>query len=118
MARQLRRQRIRRGAEFWQRAVRRWQQSGLSAAAFCRRAGLPASSLRYWHRKLRETETPGPDPSAGALVPVEVVSSSSSGLDPSVFEVLLPTGQILRVPAGFDVEALRALIAVLEDRRC
>lgn len=117
MARRLRRERVERGERFWRRAVGRWRRSGLSAAAFCRREDLPPSSFSYWQRKL-STESPEESEGSANLVPVEVVASSSLALEGTVFEVLLRSGHVLRVPAGFDVESLRALVAVLEDRRC
>ena len=36
----------------WERNIRQQQKSGLSEAAFCRRAGLSTSSFSYWKRKL------------------------------------------------------------------
>ena len=45
-------------------------------------------------------------------------SGSSVALESSVYEVLLRSGHVLRVPPGFDREALRALVSVLEERPC
>jgi transposase-like protein len=117
MARRLRRERVRRSAAYWARAVRRWQRSGLSVAAFCQQEGLPASSFRYWQHKV-SSEGAERDPGEATMVPVEVVTSVSPAMDRSVFEVLLRSGDVLRVPSGFDPEALRVLVAVLEDRSC
>ena len=47
----------RRSTAEWRALLERLDQSGLSAAAFCRREGLCAASLYRWRRQL--SETPG-----------------------------------------------------------
>lgn len=43
-------------AAHWGEVVEQQEQSGLSVAAFCREADLPAWQFHYWRRRLRETE--------------------------------------------------------------
>lgn len=37
---------------YWETTVTEYRVSGLSAAAFCRQAGIKASTFRYWFKKL------------------------------------------------------------------
>jgi hypothetical protein len=50
---------VRRSPEEWERIFERFRASGLSEAAFCRRAKLSTSSFAKWKRRLAsEAETP------------------------------------------------------------
>ncbi len=97
----------------WRAIVRDQVRSGLSVAAYCRRAGVPESSFYAWRRKLRAATTfaevrvvPGARaaPHAGDTVTVEV----------GVLEVRLPNGRVIVVRPGFDRQTLRDLVATLE----
>ncbi len=101
------------------------EQSGLGVAAFARQCGIPVSTLQWWRsaRQVRgggggrqSKRLPGRGRPRGL---VEVVGSSrrdGEGLRRSlgVFEVELASGRTVRVPAGFDAEALGRLVRVLE----
>jgi hypothetical protein len=54
---------------------------------------------------------------ASALVPLVIESSPPSESTP-LFELVLPGDRVLRVPAGFDAEALKRLLGVLEESAC
>jgi len=54
--------------EFWEAAVRLWEESGLSVRDFCRREGLGESSLHAWRRRFRsEGTTPESDAKPSAM---------------------------------------------------
>jgi hypothetical protein len=46
------------------------------------------------------------------FVPLRVVESA-----PAALEVVLARGRVVRVPRGFDADALRQLLAVLDEER-
>jgi hypothetical protein len=64
--------RVQRSEADWKTVLARYDESGQTRAAFCRREGLPASSFILWERKLRRTArrsefvdvTPAPQPTA------------------------------------------------------
>ncbi|MCB1930530.1 MAG: transposase [Rhodocyclaceae bacterium] len=62
----------RRSTAEWRALLKRLDQSGLSAAAFCRREGLCSSSLYRWRRQLSESpaeqELRDQDVESGAFV--------------------------------------------------
>jgi hypothetical protein len=93
----------------WRRWIGQWQQSGLSARAFCARHGLAQPSFYAWRRQIRQR-----DAAAGAFVAVQLVADDHP-CSPSPFEVVLAGGRTLRVPPRFDAAALRGLLAVLEE---
>ena len=93
----------------WREVVRAQAASGLSVAAYCRRARVPASSFYTWRRKLRD---------AGAFVAVRVSPAADPaadrGKDPGALELHLPRGRRVIVRRGFDRQTLRDLLATLE----
>lgn len=107
----------------WRRVVERWRASGLAKSAFCAREGISDASLHWWLREISRRDAqgkPAPTMSApkrvrrprAAFVPVRVMASAQPALE------LVVAGKVLRVPAGFDPDALRRLLACLEDPAC
>lgn len=110
------------GAAAWRRLVLELEESGQSHKAFAAEKGVAVSTLQFWLYKLRREARRAAAP---RLLPVEVVSSTAlsarQGMGLSVsppgncaaLEVALPSGVLLRIPAGTDVGYVRALLAAL-----
>lgn len=84
---------VRRNEEQWTEILRRFAASGLGSREFCRRDGVPVSSLQRWQRRL------GPVPPAKF---VELVSSSAPTIAAAPswsLEVSFPNGASLRFQA-------------------
>ena len=96
-------------------SVAEFEASGLGRAAFCQQRGLAVGTLDRYRRRVQG----GPQPGAGRLLPVEVVSSSSgdasgdAGRD-GVLVVELRSGRRIEVRLGFDAGTLERLLSVLE----
>jgi len=125
---------------FWRRVVRRRQRSGLSVREFCRDEGVAESSYHYWRRELvrrNREQTLGeegagengisPEGSAAssdgsedalAFVPVQVVPDAVGSCPSGLIEVVLTSGETVRVPVGFDSRVLEGVLRVLAGRRC
>lgn len=132
--------------EIWEKRVARWRDSGLSAREFAAELGIKAGTLGWWASQLRRGESGGTalrprrrrepahaegdfvTPGAAATTPpvkwLEVVGveertgqqvRSCAAPTPPAFELVI-AGRTIRVPTGFDAEALRRLIAVVEAR--
>ena len=96
-----------RGKErFWRRMLRRWRDSGRSVRDFCAEHGLSEPSFYGWRRTLDERDREAP-----AFVPVTVACAPAA----PALEVVVGSGRVIRVPAGFDAATLRDLLAVLAE---
>ena len=111
--------------EVWVKRVERWRSSGLSAGEFAVEVGVNANTLQNWggwrlsaKRRCSEGRTA---PKTEAVQWIEVAAATkeqeSAPLSPSAppekFELVLASGRTLRVPAGFEAEALRRLLTVV-----
>jgi len=103
-------------ARHWQALVQEQERSGLTQAAFCRQRQINPGTFSWWRRKFR-TDTgsesarsthsqrgrSSPDPLR--FMEVEVVGTRSKH-----YEIVLPSGWVLRVPTDFDFENVTRLI--------
>ena len=119
-------------AERWRGIFREHRASGLSVAAFCRRAGISPAPFYSWRRKLRHEPT-RPNRSGsrrGEVKPyrgshgpadskvsdfVEVQRPAEAMAEASALELRLPGGRSLVIRPGFDRPTLRALLTTLES---
>ena len=108
-------------ARYWRRQLDRWERSGLSQAAYCRRHGLKAVTFSWWKRKLAAEVIHPREPRAKArrtsanlpraeFVEVEVSGAAAMGS----YEVLLSHGRAIRLPADFDPQKVAQLITAVE----
>jgi hypothetical protein len=105
--------------QHWRRLIERWRGSGLSVRAFCEQHRLAVPSFYAWRRWLQQPDRLAPAAQAPASVtflPVHVRHDPPDQRPP--LELVLASGQCLRIPPGFDPAALRALLAVLEGPSC
>ena len=89
----------------WEARLRRFAESDLTVAAFCRREGVSAPAFYEWRKKLRgENGRRGAQRAAAGFVPVRIEPAAA------VVEMRLPNGVVVSLPAG-DAETLAAAIA-------
>lgn len=106
-------------AEHWQGAIERRERSGLSAAEFCRREGITYGTYTWWKQELRRRKDKAARKASGpSLVPVRVVERSPSPSSPTVVEVALRGGQVVRIHADLDPEGLAKLVGALDGASC
>ncbi len=86
--------------------VAQFEASGLSRRDFAKRKGIGVGSLARWLQ--RQPTTPNA-PKFVRVVP------AAAPTPPSWFELALPDGRRLRIPAGCDETALRSLLGVLRE---
>lgn len=106
----------------WTKRVERWRTSGLTARQFAAEIGVNAGTLTFWKWKLGseargERRKGGRPPTAPAATFVELVPTdlprSPTEIVGDALEIVLGGGLRIRVPARFDDEALRRVVAVL-----
>lgn len=86
------------------------EDSGESLAAFASREGLSAGRLYRWRARLGEQSAPA----FVEIRPRECAGEHRSG----VFEVVVRSGRMVRVPSDFDALSLQRLLAVIEADLC
>ena len=113
----------------WRKRLRDWRRSGLSVREFCEWHALSEPSFYAWRRELaqrdrervarRAQRQSGFDGGASTarFVSVQVVPDAplEEGAN-RCLEIQLPRGVRLRVPSGFDRQALADVLAALEGR--
>jgi hypothetical protein len=99
------------GADEWARILERYDQSGLTQAAFCQREGLRYGTLVAWLGRRRKCggRPPGSGPSSGKFHELSLRSPEAGTLDAKL-EVCLPDGT--RV-SGQGAEELAQLVRLL-----
>lgn len=97
-------------------ALSRREREGLSWAGLSACTGIAVSTLQSWKRKL-ESAGDGGAPEFVELV-VDGRSGRLSEQAGAWFELVLSSGELVRVPQQFDAVALADLLAVLEARAC
>jgi len=97
----------------WRDLITRWERSNLTVRDFCAAEGVSEPSFYAWRRELaaREQESGPATAPVPTFVPVRVTP-------PAVIELVLPTGVVLRVPAGADPAAVAQLVAALGASPC
>ena len=99
----------------WSERVRKWRESGESAATFSQGKGFEPSTLRYWASRLRRAERAprARAPRAAAGFVRLVAESGSVAVAPSS-EIVLEVGSVrMRVARGFDRELLAEVVGAL-----
>src|SRR5262245_37924059 len=97
--------------QFWRETVAAWQKSGLSVRAFCRRRGVPQPNFHAWRRTLRKRDAERSAAQPTAFVPLHVVAEAR-------WDIVLPTGLVVRVPATTEAGAVATLVAALRAVSC
>jgi hypothetical protein len=101
------------------RVLAGWQRSGLTLREFGEKRGIPPSTLSWWRRVLRGADDQDRNGVATetAVVFTEVPKPAKVPKTPSVLEIVLPSGHLVRVPAGADSDTLQRVLQALQ-RTC
>jgi hypothetical protein len=94
--------------QFWRTTVAGKVLSGQSVRAYCASRQISQASYYYWKRTLAARPVRSSSP---AFAAVRVVA------DP-LFEIVLPTGLVVRVPVGTDPVAVARLVTALGGPPC
>ena len=98
------------------RMLARWQRSGLTLSEFGRQRGIPVSTLTSWRQVFRRAGEEAGNGAApeNAVVLTEVPRPANVSRTPSVLEIVLHSGHVVRVPAGADTDTLQRVLQALQ----
>ena len=93
-----------------------WQHSGLTLREFGERHGIALSTLTWWRRVFRHAgDQEGNGVAAEEpVVFTEVPPPAKVPRIAAVLEIVLPSGHLVRVPAGADSETLQRVLQALQ----
>jgi hypothetical protein len=94
--------------QWWRQLVAQQERSGLSVRAFCQQHRTSEPSFYQWRKRLREQL-----PMKFALV--ETGRSAPAGV--AAVEVMLTSGERLRIVPGVEAATLRLVLSVLREQR-
>ena len=104
-----------------ERLISRWRKSGRSCTGFARANGVSVSTFFYWKRRLESARAGAEDraevPSASArFLPVRLVGSATEPGVAGLVELVLETGERIRLTEGVSEDTLRRVIRILRER--
>ncbi len=91
----------------WVDLIRQQEQTGTTVKAFCREHGVSEPSFYGWRKRLKVSP-----PVRFALVDAGVPAANDS----APVELVLASGDRLRIAPGTDILTLRAVLSVLRER--
>jgi hypothetical protein len=94
------------GEKKWTELIRQQRESGVSVGVFCCERGFSEQAFYYWRKRLS-----GRDPVRFALVAADAALT-----EPVPIELLLASGDRLRIAPGTDALTLRTVLNVLQER--
>jgi len=92
--------------EDWRTQISAQERSGISVKQFCQQQGLTEQSFYYWRKRLRTTTTS----MRFALVEAEPRRGTA---EHAALELVLTTGERLRISAGVEAATLRQVLEAL-----
>ena len=100
--------------QFWQMAFGTHKVSGLTIKQFCKNEGISQAAYYYWRKKLAV---------AGEAVPAKQKDAASAGfiqvsmpeMNPAGLELVLSSGNALRISPGVDYKTLSQVLSVLSE---
>jgi hypothetical protein len=94
--------------ELWRQLIAQQQQSGVSVRAFCQQRRTSEYSCYQWRKRLAQ-QLPV------RFARVETSRSAAAGV--AAVEVMLASGERLRIAPGTDSDTLRMVLSVLHEAR-
>lgn len=93
-------------AEEWRERITEQQRSGLSIKRFCQDQGIAEHRFYAWRRRLREKQTV-------RFALVDRGSAPRESAASGYLEIILTTGELVRVGAGAEAAMLRMVLEAL-----
>jgi hypothetical protein len=92
--------------EYWRARIAEQERSGMSVGRFCQEQQITEQSFYVWRKRLRQ-------PEAVRFALVERGAAPAAIAAEPMLELVLKTGERLRIGSGVDEAALRTVLAAL-----
>jgi hypothetical protein len=92
--------------DYWRAQIEAQQRSGKTVARFCKDQGLTEQAFYFWRKRLRDQQ-----PIRFALLETGAVRQQAAREDG--LELVLATGERLRIGAGVETATLRRVLEAL-----
>ncbi|KKL99014.1 hypothetical protein LCGC14_1818640 [marine sediment metagenome] len=102
--------------QFWQMVFEIWQDSGMAVSKFCKAEGLSEGSFYNWRKKLAKANAPGADKQT-VLRPSAFIEVAMPKNNPAALELVLSSGNILRISSAADSKTLINVLSALREVR-
>ena len=99
--------------QFWQMVIETWQDSGISVNKFCKAEGLSEGTFYNWRKKLSGRPSQRKEQSSSS--PSAFVEVAMPKTNHAALELLLSSGNTLRISSEADSKTLRNVITVLRQ---
>jgi transposase len=96
--------------QFWRMAIETWQTSGLSIRQFCKDEGLSEPQFYQWRKKLSGSGISPVHQDEPRQAFIEVAIPKNNDI---VIELLLTSGNTMRIPCGVDTVTLNKVMSAL-----
>jgi transposase-like protein len=91
--------------EYWRKLIAEQEGGGQKVGAFCRERGITEASFYYWRKRLRKRES--------VQFALLETKPTDTGRTTSAFELLLTSGERLRIGNEVDAATLRMVLEVV-----
>ena len=97
--------------QFWQMTIKTWRDSGMSVSKFCKAKGLAEGTFYNWRKKLADGQSQTnkqKNLSSSAFIELTMPKN-----DPVALELVLSSGNTLRISSGADDKTLSDVLLIL-----
>ncbi|MEN6384796.1 MAG: hypothetical protein ABFD79_06325 [Phycisphaerales bacterium] len=101
--------------QFWRMAIETWKSSGLSVRQFCPNEKLTEASFYAWRKKLTGSDLVPEEQDKPKLSEPEFIEVTISQNNSSAIELVLASGNTLRIPVGVDSATLSTVLSVVRS---
>jgi hypothetical protein len=91
--------------EYWRKLIAEQESGGQKAGPFCRERGITEASFYYWRKRLRKRES--------VQFALLEARPTDTGSTTCAFELVLTSGERLRIGSEVDEAALRTVLEIV-----
>jgi hypothetical protein len=91
--------------EYWRKLIAEQESGGQKVGAFCSERGITEASFYYWRKRLRKRES--------VQFALLETKPTDAGSTTCAFELVLTSGERLRIGSEVDAAALRTVLEIV-----